>query len=108
MNVLSEMRSGLRDIAVASRIFLILAVLALTGAVGLLAWHQGAFTKTIKVSFVAGTADGMNTGMVFNRTTGAITNLPTALGGNGGRFGFGSLTGTRDPRRIQLAAKIYF
>lgn len=52
--------------------------------------------------------NGMNTGMVFNRTTGAITNLPTALGGNGGRFGFGSLTGTRDPRRIQLAVKIYF
>jgi hypothetical protein len=52
--------------------------------------------------------NGMNTGMVFNRTTGAITNLPTSLGGNGGRFGFGALTGTRDPRRIQLAAKFYF
>jgi hypothetical protein len=52
--------------------------------------------------------NGMNTGMVFNRTTGQITNLPTALGGNGGRFGFGSLTGTRDPRRIQLGAKFYF
>lgn len=52
--------------------------------------------------------NGMNTAMVFNRTSGQITNLPTALGGNGGRFGFGSLTGTRDPRRIQLGAKFYF
>jgi phospholipid/cholesterol/gamma-HCH transport system substrate-binding protein len=63
MKVLSEMRRGLHDIAVASRIFLIVAALALVASIGLLAWHQGAFTKTIKVSFVAGTADGMNTGM---------------------------------------------
>jgi len=39
---------------------------------------------------------------------GTIKNLPTALGGTGGRFGFGALTGTADPRRIQLAAKFYF
>lgn len=51
--------------------------------------------------------NGMNTGIVFNRA-GAITNLPTALGGAGGRFGLGSLTGTRDARRIQLAVKFYF
>lgn len=44
----------------------------------------------------------------FNPTTGAITNLPTALGGGGGRFGFGAVTAARDPRFIQLAAKIYF
>ena len=31
-----------------------------------------------------------------------------SLGGTGGRFGFGALTGTADPRRIQLAAKFYF
>ena len=37
-----------------------------------------------------------------------ITNLPTALGGGGGRFGFGAFTGTADPRRIQLATKITF
>jgi len=37
-----------------------------------------------------------------------VTNLPNALGGTGGRFGFGALTGTADPRRIQLAAKFYF
>jgi len=52
--------------------------------------------------------NGFNTGMTFNRSTGQIVNLPNALGGNGGRFGFGALTGTRDPRRIQLAAKFYF
>jgi hypothetical protein len=52
--------------------------------------------------------NGMNTNMVFSRTTGQVINVPTVLGGNGGRFGFGSLTGTRDPRVIQLAAKFYF
>ncbi len=44
----------------------------------------------------------------FNPTTGAVTNLPTALGGGGGRFGFGAVTAARDPRFIQLAAKFYF
>ncbi len=44
----------------------------------------------------------------FNPNSGAITNLPTALGGGGGRFGFGAITAARDPRIIQLAAKIYF
>jgi hypothetical protein len=48
-----------------------------------------------------------NHSATFN-TAGQITNLPTALGGTGGRFGFGALTGTMDPRRIQLAAKFYF
>jgi len=43
----------------------------------------------------------------FN-TAGQITNLPAALGGGGGRFGFGALTTTGDPRRIQLGAKVYF
>jgi hypothetical protein len=51
--------------------------------------------------------NSFNTGATFN-TAGQITNLPTALGGSGGRFGFGALTGTADPRRIQLAAKFYF
>jgi hypothetical protein len=51
--------------------------------------------------------NGWNTGATFNQA-GQITNLPTALGGSGGRFGFGALTGTGDPRRIQLAAKFYF
>lgn len=44
----------------------------------------------------------------FNAANGQITNLPTALGGTGGRFGFGAITGARDPRFIQLAAKFYF
>jgi hypothetical protein len=49
----------------------------------------------------------------FNRSVqfdalGKITNLPNALGGTGGRFGFGALNATRDPRIIQLAVKIYF
>lgn len=51
--------------------------------------------------------NAINTSVTFN-TAGQITNLPTALGGGGGRFGFGALTGTMDPRRIQLAAKFYF
>ncbi len=49
----------------------------------------------------------------FNRSAqfnqaGQLINTPSALGGTGGRFGFGALTGTADPRRIQLAAKFYF
>jgi hypothetical protein len=48
-----------------------------------------------------------NHSATFNQA-GQLINLPTALGGNGGRFGFGALTGTADPRRIQLAAKFYF
>ena len=49
-----------------------------------------------------------NTGATFSSTTGKVINTPTALGGTGGRFGFGAITGTNDPRRIQLAGKIYF
>ena len=50
---------------------------------------------------------GINNGATFNQA-GQITNIPAALGGTGGRFGFGAVTGTADPRRIQLATKIYF
>ena len=63
MKIVSEMRAGLRDIAVASRIFLVVAVLALVAAIGVLAWQQGVFKRTIDVVFYAGTADGMNKGM---------------------------------------------
>jgi hypothetical protein len=49
-----------------------------------------------------------NRSAVFDNATGKVKNLPDALGGTGGRFGFGALTGTSDPRRIQLAAKFYF
>jgi phospholipid/cholesterol/gamma-HCH transport system substrate-binding protein len=58
-----EMRKGVRDITLASRIFLVLGVMSLVAAVVLLAYHQGAFTKRIHVYFLAGTADGMNKGM---------------------------------------------
>ncbi len=51
--------------------------------------------------------NGFNTGATFNQA-GVLTNLPSALGGGGGRFGFGAFTGTNNPRRIQLAAKFYF
>jgi hypothetical protein len=49
----------------------------------------------------------------FNRTVtfdqqGRITNLPTQLGGTGGRFGFGAITGARDPRVIQTGLKFIF
>ena len=54
---------SLRDIALASRLFLLIAVAALIAAIALLAYHQGAFTKTIRVHFQAGTAEGMNKGM---------------------------------------------
>lgn len=49
----------------------------------------------------------------FNNTptfdaTGKITNLPAALGGGGGRYGFGALNAVRLPRNLQLGIKIYF
>jgi len=37
-----------------------------------------------------------------------ITNLPTSLRGGGGTYGFGSFSGTREPRIVQIAAKFYF
>jgi hypothetical protein len=48
-----------------------------------------------------------NNSIIFD-AAGKVTNLPTALGGGGGRFGFGTVTGARDPRILQIAAKIYF
>ena len=47
------------------------------------------------------------TGLTFD-AAGKVTNLPTALGGTGGRYGFGTINGARDPRIIQLATKFYF
>lgn len=44
--------------------------------------------------------------MVFRN--GTVINTPTAVGGTGGRFGFGALSGTRNARSIQLGAKLYF
>ena len=52
---------------------------------------------------------GFGTGVTFRSLTdNSITNLPTALGGGGGRFGYGAISGARDPRIIELAVKIYF
>ena len=50
---------------------------------------------------------GVNTSAVFN-SSGVLTNLPTALGGTGGRFGFGATNTVRSARIIQLAVKLYF
>jgi hypothetical protein len=49
-----------------------------------------------------------NRTITFNPNTGQVTNLPTAVGGGGGRYGFGAINADRDPRRLQLAAKIYW
>ncbi|MCC7154880.1 MAG: carboxypeptidase regulatory-like domain-containing protein [Bryobacterales bacterium] len=49
----------------------------------------------------------INNSAQFNQA-GKLINTPAALGGTGGRFGFGAVTDTAAPRRIQLAAKIYF
>ena len=52
---------------------------------------------------------GYNGGVTFRGLNDpTVTNLPTALGGGGGRFGFGAINGARDPRIIQIATKIYF
>jgi hypothetical protein len=49
----------------------------------------------------------LNVAATFN-SAGKIANLPTALGGAGGRFGFGAPSTARSPRNIQLAMKVYF
>ena len=50
-----------------------------------------------------------NTAAQFN-AAGQIVNLPSALGGAGGRFGFGALNTVRanSQRILQVAAKFYF
>jgi hypothetical protein len=54
---------------------------------------------------------------LYSPTDNRITNLPVGIstilnssGGsvNGGRFGFGALTGAQGPRTMQMALKIYF
>jgi hypothetical protein len=50
---------------------------------------------------------GLNNSATLS-ATGAITNLPTALGGAGGRYGFGAVSSARSARVIQLALKLYF
>src|SRR5713101_3325410 len=50
-----------------------------------------------------------NSSIVFN-ATGKLINLPTQLGGTGGRLGFGALNSIRlnSQRIVEIAAKIYF
>jgi Carboxypeptidase regulatory-like domain/TonB-dependent Receptor Plug Domain len=50
-----------------------------------------------------------NTAITFN-SAGKIINLPTQLGGTGGRFGFGALNSIRlnSQRILQIGAKFYF
>ncbi len=50
-----------------------------------------------------------NSTIVFN-SAGQVINLPTALGGTGGRFGLGALNATRanSYRILQVAVKFYF
>jgi len=50
---------------------------------------------------------GVNSSAVFN-TSGQIVNLPTAVGGAGGQFGFGAVNGSRAARVLQIAIKAYF
>ena len=52
---------------------------------------------------------GINNTIVFN-TAGQIINLPSQLGGSGGRYGFGALNAIRanSQRILQIAAKVYF
>ncbi len=51
----------------------------------------------------------VNSTIVFN-SSGQVINLPSQLGGTGGRFGFGSLNATRpnSERILQIALKFYF
>ncbi len=63
MKLATEMRQGVRDITLASRIFLGLGVVSLVAAVLLLAYNQGAFTNYMQVFFTAGSAEGLNKGM---------------------------------------------
>jgi hypothetical protein len=51
----------------------------------------------------------VNSAAIFN-SAGSLINLPTQLGGTGGRFGFGALNSIRanSQRILQIGAKLYF
>lgn len=63
MKLSNEVTRGARDITLASRIFLVVAVVSLVLSALLLAHNQGVFTRTITAYFYAATADGLNKGM---------------------------------------------
>ncbi len=63
MKLSSEVTRGARDITLASRIFLVVAVVSLVLSALLLAHNQGVFTRTIRAYFYATSAEGLNKGM---------------------------------------------
>lgn len=63
MKLSNEVTRGARDITLASRIFLVVAVVSLVLSALLLAQNQGVFTRTIRVYFYATSAEGLNKGM---------------------------------------------
>jgi phospholipid/cholesterol/gamma-HCH transport system substrate-binding protein len=63
MKLSSEVTRGARDITLASRIFLVVAVVSLVLSALLLAHNQGVFTQTIRAYFYATSAEGLNKGM---------------------------------------------
>ena len=63
MKLSNEVTRGARDITLASRIFLVVAVVSLVLSALLLAHNQGVFTRTIRAYFYATSAEGLNKGM---------------------------------------------
>lgn len=63
MQTTKDLIGSSRRVALAARLFMAIAVLSLCASIALLAYHQGAFTRTVQVFFYAGTADGMHKGM---------------------------------------------
>lgn len=63
MKLANEVTRGARDITLASRIFLVVAVVSLVLSALLLAQNQGVFTRTIRAYFYATSAEGLNKGM---------------------------------------------
>ncbi|HYK58490.1 MAG TPA: hypothetical protein VEV85_03585, partial [Bryobacteraceae bacterium] len=55
----------------------------------------------------SGGSNGINSSITFN-SAGKIINLPTQLGGTGGRLGFGAENAIRAARILQIGAKFYF
>ena len=56
------------------------------------------------VGSLGASADGCNGGAL--RTCSRVSTMLAAL--NGGRFGYGALSGAQSPRRVQIAIKINF
>src|SRR5262245_18708899 len=63
MKLSTEVSRGARDITLASRVFLVVAVVSLVLSAVLLAQNQGVFTPTIRAYLITASAEGMNKGM---------------------------------------------